>query len=1024
MRYGVTHTTGSEDCASIWKEYYDQSAHLVLFMNGDATIVDYNQCTESYIEYTHQRKLDFRGQSLYTSFPEMQQIRSFIDHTLQTGETATTTEYFMYPNAWYDLKLFKCESQQDTFCFFANQFKTQADTYAQERSVVKVKEYIDIVLDVCPDAVFTINKWAHVLMWNKSAERIFGWTKEEMYGKNIIIILATPERRQDLYDMLKTFLETKDEKVLDFTTHRDAMCKDGTRKPVEVTYKWHMFRGESYFTAYIKDLTQQVHDQNLLQQGTSVFNAVMTLIEKSKAYFYIADKNGNYTYHNKNSADLHGYTQEEMVGMTMSDLYPIENQEQMKQVATELETQKQPKLFYMDVVVKGETRRHFSTLCPLLKFEDDYNGYCAITWDVTEQTELGIKLEALLSVIERSGAHFYIVDKDFRFVYANGPSVTFIGQNPIGKSITDVFETNTAQDFTNELKHVLEKKETFTSKTATIHKGKAHLFVTTLTPIKDSSGNVKNICSLTFDVTDDTERSNMIEGILKLMETSKTLFYIKDHERRYTMVSRMNDPDYPVLNFIGKRDQYIFPPSIADDYKKRDDKVYLHKETVISTESWYLPDKTLTFVVTRTPKLDASGNVVGLYASAQDITEYQEAMEAKRMLDIRQAQMNEQMAMETSRLKSEFLANMSHEIRTPLNGIIGLLTLTENTNLNDEQKELVTGIRQSTGILLSIVNDILDFSRIDTGQVELEENTFNLSDLLKDLSDMYRALAHQKHLDFILVNKVPKERDILKSDYGRMRQIFNNILNNAIKFTLHGHVKFTAEYVPNKNVLRFEIEDTGIGMTENTQRTLFKPFTQGDATRSRRYGGSGLGLSISNNIVNMMHGKIGVTSKEGEGSTFWVELPYISGVPTQHIESPSSSPSSTVTSTHADNRRQVLVVEDNTVNRKVALRFLQHLGYKAMGCDNGQEALNLLLMYPEMFSIVLMDLSMPVMDGYEATKAIRKLPKPLGDIPIIAVTANVLPGEKERVVAIGMNDYMSKPITLRTVKEMLEKYIN
>jgi signal transduction histidine kinase len=374
-----------------------------------------------------------------------------------------------------------------------------------------------------------------------------------------------------------------------------------------------------------------------------------------------------------------------------------------------------------------------------------------------------------------------------------------------------------------------------------------------------------------------------------------------------------------------------------------------------------------------------------------------------------------------NRAKSDFLATMSHEMRTPLNGVVGLNGLLLDTPLNEEQRRFVELARLSGESLLHLINDLLDYSKIEAGRLELEPLPFDVRQVCDQTCDLLQEefTAKGLALERILAPDLPP---VLRGDPERLRQVLVNLLGNALKFTGQGRVWLRCRRLPDDADgncwLCFEVGDTGIGMDAATVERLFRPFIQADVSTTRKYGGTGLGLAISHRLVELMGGRIGVQSTPAAGSTFRLELPF-QPLP-EDCRPPAAEPVPALSSA-AGPRGRVLVAEDNPVNQLVAVEMLKRLGCRADVVGNGHEAVAALQRQP--YDLVFMDCQMPEMDGYAASRAIRSVEPEGRRVPIIALTASALKGEREKCMAAGMDDYLPKPIRMSDLAAAVERWL-
>ncbi|MBU2650199.1 MAG: response regulator [Bacteroidetes bacterium] len=521
------------------------------------------------------------------------------------------------------------------------------------------------------------------------------------------------------------------------------------------------------------------------------------------------------------------------------------------------------------------------------------------------------------------------------------------------------------------------------------------------------------LSSLLKRTTDDlnevlSELRNRAEELDTLLSTIPAFVYFKDRNLRYIHVNKTfaDFVGIPLQKIIGKSVEEILPQYKGKQYSYTELEKNVIKEGIPRyniDEILQQGNKTVFLSTNLAPYRDNQGNISGLVGISWDITERK-----NYETELRKAK---EQAEAGTKAKSEFLANMSHEIRTPMNGIIGMAGILSQSNLSNDQRENLDILVSSTKSLLSLVNDILDISKIEAGKVELDHIRFYPEEILKDIENILKIRAGEKNLE-LKTELDPCMPVALEGDPFRLKQVILNLANNAVKFTQEGfvHIRIRCLQKDLKRVtICCEVEDSGIGIPMERQGNIFELFTQVDASTTKIYGGTGLGLSIAKQLVHLMGGKISVESHPGKGSMFWFTLPLSIGKEEKTV---SPEPAIAVNTSTQNKSLKILLAEDNEVNQKIIQFSLNREGHKVEIAKNGQEAIERYSV--NHYDLVLMDVQMPEVDGFEATRQIREIEKRNNNttpIPIIALTANAMKGDREKCLAAGMNAYLSKPFT-------------
>lgn len=509
-------------------------------------------------------------------------------------------------------------------------------------------------------------------------------------------------------------------------------------------------------------------------------------------------------------------------------------------------------------------------------------------------------------------------------------------------------------------------------------------------------------------------------------EHSPSVMYIKnrDHDLTYVNAKYLSFHGVKAEDVIGKRGGSSFDKKKRDKVEQLDrrvmDEEIMVGDTVTMTSK---SGETGQFYVTKFPVYGADGNVIGIGGINTDVTEIYKR-EQELIIAKTEAEQAAEKARAADKSKSQFLANMSHEIRTPMNGILGMADLLVGTELSPQQQDFVDTLRESGKALLTLLNDILDLSKIEAGQITLSEQDFSVNDLINLTNGLWKIPAEKKGLSFSIESSVPPDL-ALRGDRDRLRQIINNLIGNALKFTSEGRVHFQIsenQRDDDRVELSFEVRDTGIGITDDQKEVIFDSFTQADGSTTRQFGGTGLGLAICKHLAQLLGGDIGVTSEPETGSVFWFTVQMTLGESELGKTDTIQKNESGAEAAPKNRQLKILIAEDNHINQKVIPWMLAPLKCDLTIVENGLEAVAAVARTP--FDLVLMDVQMPRMDGVAATREIRGLPGPIANIPIIAITAHAMRGDRAKYLEAGMTDYISKPIDQKNLLKIVAVHAN
>ncbi len=487
--------------------------------------------------------------------------------------------------------------------------------------------------------------------------------------------------------------------------------------------------------------------------------------------------------------------------------------------------------------------------------------------------------------------------------------------------------------------------------------------------------------------SDKTNRFELLEAIFEALPDP---IFVKNNKHQWIYANKPYKTLIGVEDLVGKDDTYVYPPHQVQIFWSEDAKVFQGRHSL--NEELVARD---VFALTKKFPISLPDGSTGLVGIIFDISSYKKA-----------ERIAEQIAA-ASAAKSRFLAMVSHEIRTPLNGVLGMAQALQEDDLAPQQQEKIATILESGQTLMSIINDLLDMSKIEAGKLEFSPVDCDLRQVVSGVVSLFEPQARAKQIDFN-VRFDAETPEMLRFDPVRVRQCISNLVSNAVKFTQMGTIHISVSSEPRalgKRLVIIAVTDTGIGIEENVLGMLFSEFTQADNSTTRQFGGTGLGLAITRRLARLMHGDVTVKSAEGAGSTFTLSFEAHAAAAGGKVEQALSS-DSPAEENLSDLR--ILLVDDNRINRRVARLMLDPSGIQVVEAENGQQALDCL--EKQRFDLVLLDVHMPVMDGVETLERVRGSAEPWSRVPIIALTADAMASNRQKLIALGMNGYISKPI--------------
>ncbi len=775
------------------------------------------------------------------------------------------------------------------------------------------------------------------------------------------------------------------------------------------------------------DITDQKRAQREIEQAR---RTLQTVLDELPVAVSLKDEQLRFVLVNRQFAGFAGQSPERMIGKRMEEIAAHVPQGEAIADRT-LEQDRQLLVHgvatgFVDMErhweATGETQYLLYNKLPLRGEDGRISQILTVTLDVTRQklaeraTEESRRL--LRAVLDGLPVIVSVKDRDLRYRLVNRYFSEINGvsaERALGQSAEHLFQALPSKLATAQDQAVIQSgTETgFFEQSFPDAAGRMRDWQTSKLPLLGGDGAVEGVLSLSYDVTERKQAERLIElsrrTLQTVMDALPVAIHLKGLDLRYLLVNRYFADELvglPQEQMLGRQAHEVFGergPGFSHDYEQQ--VLASGRETgFVEVRHADAQGRMRVWLYNKLPIRDRDDTIRQILTVALDISELTAAKEA---------------AEQAARAKAEFLAVMSHEIRTPMNGVLGMTRLLLRSGLSDEQRSQVETVLASGRALLAILDNILDFSKLEAGRVDVERIDFSLEELCSSVLSMLAPRAGEKPALRLLAKIDPALAPWHRGDPTRLRQILLNLVGNALKFTEAGSVVLALRRLAGDGMqerVRLEVRDTGIGIAPEQRERLFAAFSQADSSITRRYGGTGLGLSISKKLVELLGGQIDVASAPGSGSTFWFDL----DLPLGNAPLPEAADAACILPP-----QRLLLVEDNLVNQRIAATLLRQDGHQVMVANDGFEAITMARSQP--FDAILMDMQMPGMDGLEATRRLRALGRERGGrlalLPIIAMTANTQPEDIEACRAAGMNDHLGKPFEPQALYRLLARHL-
>ena len=893
-------------------------------------------------------------------------------------------------------------------------FKDIAERLAARAALRQSQERFEGLLESAPDAMLVVGEQGDIQLANAQAEMLFGYSRDELLEQKIEMLVPLdvrgrhPALRQGFFDRARG-------DAIRMALELRGRAKDGRIVPVDISLSPIESAEGMVVVASVRDITERKKAEQVILESEE---RIRQITQSATDAITSSDRDGNITFWNKGAELIFGYTEEEALGMSTTMLVPEEYRDLREQRLTEFREHGEHPLAGQTVEQLG-VRKDGGVFPMEVSFGTWTVGgeiyTSAVLRDVTERKEAERKVKEsqhqLQAIVDNLPSSVIMKDREGRYLLSNAyfeQATGLASADILGKRDSDFLPRERAEDIMAVDREVMDSKESRQFEQGMPHPdGTVHDYLTTKVPLRDESGEVYGLVSLGTDITSrkvmEKELADQLAFVEALVDSIPNPIFVKDTSACFVTFNTAYERAFGM-----RREDYVGKTVLELDYISEDARKAYHEE-----DAGLIADGGMAHHAFDIPFADGRSHDVLYWSIAFDLSDGSVGGVVGVIVDISEQKQLErelaeakQAADAANQAKSDFLANMSHEIRTPMNAVIGMAHLALQTELTPKQRDYLRKIDSSAHSLLRIINDILDFSKIEAGRMDMEKVEFHLEDVLDNLGNLVTVKAEEKGLE-ILFHAEPDVPLALVGDPLRLGQILLNLSGNSVKFTDSGEIVVRVELVDKTDDtarLRFSVSDTGIGMTPEQAAKLFQAFTQADTSTSRKYGGTGLGLTISKRLCEMMGGEIWVESEPDRGSTFIFTAEF--GRPADARERRAG--------TVGDLRgMRVLVVDDSATSREILTEALEAMTFRPVAVGDGPSALVELdkaAAEGSPFELVLMDWKMPGMDGIEASRRIKSDHKLTATPTIIMVTAYGREEIMRRAEEAGLEGFLIKPV--------------